>query len=266
MKSMRLPVCHRAAVAAAFVAAVVLAALILSWWVVIQMSVDFYAVLAAANTAASSANVWADASLSLLFIMWAVMMAAMMLPSFLPTAILFRSLLIKKGAVSNSSGHLLNFIAAYLFVWLAFSFAAAVVQYMLATNDTLRADMVLESPLARAALLFAAGAFQFSALKFSCLKGCRHPAFFFLLNWRGGGGGALLMGGHNGLLCLGCCGLLMMLLFVGGVMHLGWIAGLTAYVMIEKWLPVQPQTLARGAGVLLLAAAAVELAFYFNFI
>ena len=36
---------------------------------------------------------------------------------------------------------------------------------------------------------------------------------------------------------LGCCAVLMLLLFVGGVMNLVWIAGLTLLVAIEKLAP-----------------------------
>ena len=45
------------------------------------------------------------------------------------------------------------------------------------------------------------------------------------------------MGLKHGGYCLGCCWFLMTLLFVGGVMNLFWIIGLTIYVWIEKILP-----------------------------
>jgi len=38
-------------------------------------------------------------------------------------------------------------------------------------------------------------------------------------------------------LTLGCCGVLMGLLFVGGVMNVSWIAGLTLLVLAEQSLP-----------------------------
>ena len=37
--------------------------------------------------------------------------------------------------------------------------------------------------------------------------------------------------------CLGCCAVLMLLLFVGGVMNLVWIAALTLFVAVEKFAP-----------------------------
>jgi predicted metal-binding membrane protein len=45
------------------------------------------------------------------------------------------------------------------------------------------------------------------------------------------------MGLAHGAYCLGCCALLMLLLFVGGVMNLVWIAGLTLLVAVEKLAP-----------------------------
>ena len=46
--------------------------------------------------------------------------------------------------------------------------------------------------------------------------------------------GAFRMGIEHGAFCLGCCLFLMLLLFVGGVMNIVWIAGLTGYVALEK--------------------------------
>jgi predicted metal-binding membrane protein len=60
------------------------------------------------------------------------------------------------------------------------------------------------------------------------------------------------MGMTHGLHCLGCCWVLMLLLFVGGVMNLLWIAGLAVVVLVEKLMP--GPWLGRIAGTLLAAA------------
>ena len=62
------------------------------------------------------------------------------------------------------------------------------------------------------------------------------------------------MGMENGAYFLGCCWLLMALLFVGGVMNLYWIAGLSILVLLEKLLP-WGNVFSRLTGVALLAAA-----------
>ena len=53
--------------------------------------------------------------------------------------------------------------------------------------------------------------------------------------------GPLREGAMPGLFCLGCYWLLMVLLFVGGLMNLLWIAALALRVLIEKLLPVGPR-------------------------
>ena len=47
------------------------------------------------------------------------------------------------------------------------------------------------------------------------------------------------MGVEHGAFCLGCCWFLMALLFVGGIMNLCWVIGLTLYVLLEKLIPTK---------------------------
>ena len=79
-----------------------------------------------------------------------------------------------------------------------------------------------------------AGAYQLTPWKRACLAHCRSPAEFITRHWKPGVNGAFAMGCHHGLYCLGCCWALMLLLFVGGVMNLWWIAALTIFVLLEK--------------------------------
>lgn len=227
------------------------------WWLTVAMAIGF--------DSASAQVAWQEASLTMLFLMWAIMMAAMMLPSFFPTLRIHQRLCRRQQSSAAAPRAVLCIVAfagGYLALWLLFSVAAALLQHFAAAGGWLSLSLAVASPAHAAALLAAAGLFQFSRLKMKCLHGCRHPAFFFLLHWRGGVRGAWRMGVHNGLLCLGCCGWLMLLLFVGGVMDLTCILLLTLYVLAEKTLPVPPQNLARAAGVLLLAAAAWQLSIY----
>jgi predicted metal-binding membrane protein len=60
---------------------------------------------------------------------------------------------------------------------------------------------------------------------------------------------------HHGLYCVGCCWALMILLFVGGVMNLFWIATLGILVLLEKVMPFG-QIIARLAGALFVVAGA----------
>ena len=85
-------------------------------------------------------------------------------------------------------------------------------------------------------LLVAAGFYQCTPLKSTCLERC-NPLAFLMHGWCDGSAGALVMGWHHGLFCIGCCAMLMLLLFVAGVMNLLWIALIAAVVLIEKMLP-----------------------------
>jgi predicted metal-binding membrane protein len=89
------------------------------------------------------------------------------------------------------------------------------------------------------ALLLAAGVFQFTELKNSCLNKCRTPMGFLMTEWRPGVRGAFVMGLRHGAYCTGCCAMLMLLLFVLGVMNLAWIIVLTLVVLAEKLLPAE---------------------------
>jgi predicted metal-binding membrane protein len=86
-------------------------------------------------------------------------------------------------------------------------------------------------------VLLLAGLYQLSPLKRACLDQCRSPLAFIMRLSRPGIAGALRLGGAHGLYCLGCCWALMVLLFVGGVMNLAWIAGLSLLVLAEKYAP-----------------------------
>jgi len=67
---------------------------------------------------------WSVAQALAVWIMWAAMMAAMMLPSALPMILTFMKLGTDAAGVARARG----FVAAYLLVWCGFSLAASVAQ------------------------------------------------------------------------------------------------------------------------------------------
>src|SRR5690606_30182511 len=97
----------------------------------------------------------------------------------------------------------------------------------------LTSEMAAASPLLGAGLLIVAGLYQWTPLKDACLVQCRAPLLFIQSHggFRGDAGGALRLGLRHGLYCIGCCWPLMLLLFLGGVMSLLWIAALAAMVL-----------------------------------
>ena len=64
---------------------------------------------------------WDFAHLALLFAMWVVMMAGMMLPSAAPTLFLYAGVIRKSPEGGRARAHVYAFAAGYLLVWTAFS-------------------------------------------------------------------------------------------------------------------------------------------------
>ena len=185
---------------------------------------------------------WTAADFGLMFLMWAIMMIGMMLPSATPMILLFAMVNRRRRSQGEAVTPPVVFAAGYLAVWSAFSLVATVLQWGLHGAGLLSPMMATTSALLGGATLVGAGIYQWSPLKTSCLRHCQSPLHFISTHWQNGAGGALRMGWTHGLYCLGCCWVLMCLLFVGGVMNLLWIAGLALFVLMEKvwqhrWFP-----------------------------
>lgn len=195
-------------------------------------------------------NAWAIGSLLPLFVMWMVMMVAMMLPTATPMILTFALVARNRRQRQRPYVPVAVFASGYLAVWAAFSAAAAAAQWLLHREALLSPTMVSSSALLGGVLLLLAGVFQFSPVKRSCLTRCRAPLEFITAHWREGWSGAFVMGLEHGLFCTGCCWALMALLFVLGIMNLLWIAILTVLVGLEKILP-RRVFISRGTGVLL---------------
>lgn len=148
-------------------------------------------------------------------------------------------------------------VGGYAVVWLGFAAAAAAAQHALAGLGLLAPDGKSLSLWLTAALLLAAGLYQFSVLKSACLAKCRMPITYFLERWAPGPGRAFRMGGELGLACLGCCWALMALAFVGGTMNLLWMGAATLFMALEKLPDIgRPLTRPMGAALILAAGSA----------
>lgn len=176
---------------------------------------------------------WSAANWLAVFVMWTVMMAAMMLPSAAPMVMCFSVLNRRRGDGART----FFFAAGYLALWAVFSGAVTVAQWALQSAGWVSPMIVSVSPVFSAALLLIAGVVQFSTFKNACLRACRSPLGFLISDWSDGLFGAWRMGMRHGLYCTGCCWGLMALLFVGGAINLLWIAALAILVAIEKLAP-----------------------------
>ena len=183
----------------------------------------------------------------IMFLMWAVMMVGMMVPSAAPMILAFANINRRRRERGNPFVPTAVFLSGYLLVWAGFSVAATLAQFALIFTLLGFPVVASTSPILGGILLLAAGAFQWTPLKGVCLRHCRTPLGFITNDWREGRTGALAMGVHHGAYCLGCCWALMGLLFVLGVMNLLWIAALAALVLVEKLLPAG-QWVGRAAG------------------
>lgn len=196
---------------------------------------------------------WDARHLFLLWLMWAVMMAAMMLPSAMPLFLLYEAVLRKRADTTRASVHVFALAAGYLLTWLAFSAGATALQRVLAALLVINPMMEMTGRTAVGLTLLLAGGYQLTPWKGVCLQLCRSPLQFLMHRWRRGITGALTMGMEHGAYCVGCCWALMLLLFAGGVMNLAVIVGLTAIVLVEKVTRVGMQA-ARVLGGLMMAA------------
>jgi predicted metal-binding membrane protein len=151
---------------------------------------------------------------------WTVMMAAMMLPSVAPFALLYA-----RGASNAMAPGLLA--AGYLFVWALVGIPAYLLDRALG----------MDHPTATAAVLVAAGIYQLSPLKSACLLKCRSPLDFIVRHWHSGLTGAFRLGAEHGGYCLGCCIALMAVLVIAGGMGLVWVAVIAVAVAAETLLP-----------------------------
>ncbi len=182
---------------------------------------------------------------------WAVMMAAMMLPSLAPTAAVYAAL------ARREPTRVLLFASGYLLVWSA----AGVAAYgLFELGRSLFSNALAWHSGGRwlaAAVLVLAALYQLTPLKGAFLKKCRSPLRFLRSTWRESRVGAFEMGLRNGGWCLGCSWALMGALFALGVMSLTWMALIAGLVALEKIGPWGRAAKVATAGVLVFLAVAI---------
>ena len=186
--------------------------------------------------------------------LWWVMMLAMMVPSAAPTVLLFATIRRKQEASAHPPVDAWVFLGGYLLMWAGFSLLATLAQWGLWRAGLLSSEMMSTSAVFGGVILLAAGLYQFTPFKNTCLRYCQSPLLFLSQYWQPDIWGALRMGIRHGGYCLGCCWALMGLLFAFGVMNLLWVAGLSVFVLLEKVIP-WPQLVSRLAGFLFIGWA-----------
>jgi predicted metal-binding membrane protein len=169
---------------------------------------------------------------------WMVMMVAMMFPAAAPMAQAYSALSAHDHESGPSRAELTTvFLATYVGVWTAVGVSFAIA-YLLLVPDvpSLMGSGTLGVTVA-GGLLIAAGIYQTTPLKESCLKGCRSPLSFLLTDWRPGFAGAVRLGWRHAAYCVGCCGLLFVVLFAVGLMAIPWMTLIALMIFVEKLVP-----------------------------
>ena len=184
---------------------------------------------------------------------WTLMMAAMMLPSVTPVAVLYA-----KTVQANRAVRITGLVAGYLGVWAVSGLPAYGLAWLAGwlTGEHPGAARVLA-----VAVFAGCGVYQLSSLKDRCLAHCRSPLGLLLHygSYRGRSRD-LRVGVHHGGYCLGCCWALMVILIAVGVMNVADMVGLAALVLIEKawsWGPAAGRL--AGTAALALAVATIWL-------
>lgn len=185
-----------------------------------------------------------------LFGMWAVMMAAMMLPTMVPTLKSYEDLMI---SADGTRIGWIGLLLGYSIIWVTFSALITAFQLILLSLGLVDMMGKVKSIWISSALLIIAGAFQFTRAKEVCHGICHSPMSYFLGNWKTGFNGGLRMGLGLGAFCVGCCWLFMVLGFAGGVMNFLWMGLATLFMVIEK-LPAIGHYVIRPMGAVLIAS------------
>lgn len=206
----------------------------------------------------SAGSVWSIGGFALTVAMWVVMMIGMMTPSAAPMILLYA----RVGRQARADGRLFAstgwFAGGYLLAWSGFAVAASLAQLALAQMTLITPMLSAANNLFAGLMLVAAGIYQWTPLKHSCLSQCQAPLSFLQRHggFRRDPKGSLNLGLKHGLACIGCCWALMMLLFVGGVMNALWIAALSILVLLEK-LRILGPFMPRFVGLVLVAVGAI---------
>ena len=239
-----------------FVLTAIVGVVAIAWIYLAMLAADMQAMPAGAMMEMQR---WTSIDFVLMFVMWSIMMVGMMLPSATPAILNFAALSRERHARGEAYVPTVIFVLGYVAVWTAFSLVATLLQWALNALALLSPMLVLTSPVLGGVLLVAAGIYQWSPIHEFFLSKCRNP--LAILNRRFGEGMATFnMGLENGANCLGCCAVLMLLLFVGGVMNLLWVALIALFVLVQKALPYG-EVFARWSAVPLGLAGLATIAF-----
>jgi predicted metal-binding membrane protein len=193
---------------------------------------------------------------------WVAMMAAMMFPSVAPTVLTYDRL--RGDQRARGSGPAVDatalFVCGYLLVWTGAGLVAYALFELVRSLDPSFLAWGEAGRYVTAGVIVAAVAYELTPVKSRCLHKCRSPRTFLAERWRDGRAGALELGVRHGAWCLGCCWALMAALFAVGLMSLGWMALIAAFIAAQRLLPRPNRVRVAVAAFLLALGVGVALA------
>jgi predicted metal-binding membrane protein len=172
-----------------------------------------------------------------LFLMWTVMMAAMMIPVAAPSLLAVAAGNRENRERRDPVARATLFLSGDLLVWTVFSLLAAFAQWRLHEAALLTPAMASSSAAFSGALLVAIGLFQFTPMKRACLRRCRALPASAADGFRERPRSVFRLGLEHGVFSAGSCGALMLVLFATGVMSLLGMALLTGLLVAERIAP-----------------------------
>jgi predicted metal-binding membrane protein len=187
---------------------------------------------------------------------WAVMMAAMMLPSLVPMAGTYaeQPRTRSEAGTPRTLAQTTLFVAGYLVAWVLVGLAAWSLLTAVPSLDVSFLAWHDGGRYLAGAVIAAAGLYELTPLKANCLRRCRDRGLL-VADWLGGPLGAARMGLAQGAYCIGSSWALMAVLFALGVMSITWMVAIAGVIAVEKLLP-RPSLTSRAVAALLLVLAA----------
>jgi predicted metal-binding membrane protein len=192
---------------------------------------------------------------------WAVMMAAMMLPSLVPMAGAYAAQA-RGGSAGVTPQSLLRttlFTTGYLLTWVLVGLVAWLAYRAFRSFDISFLDWDNGGRYVAGGVIAFAALYEITPLKRTCLRHCRDRELL-VADWREGPAGALRMGLDQGAYCVGSSWALMAALFALGVMSITWMIVIAALIVLEKVLPWRER--AEAVTVVVLLALAIGVAFF----
>ncbi|GGK48394.1 DUF2182 domain-containing protein [Salinarimonas ramus] len=188
--------------------------------------------------------------------MWIAMSVAMMLPTASALVVGYADRAETARAAGERAVSPLVLGAGYLSVWIAVSVVVALVQTGVSVAfATVDMPERIVGVLGGAAL-GAAGLYQFTAFKLSCLVAVGSPFAGREEGWLSRPRAVYALGLRQGAACVGCCWAMMAVLALLGAMNLVWMAVFSAIMAAEKLVATERAATIVGTG---LIAAGVAL-------